>query len=50
MATVFAILEQEGSSLEAIVTHEFPLTEIIEALETASDRSTALHVSIVYPP
>lgn len=48
--TVFAILEQEGSSLGAIVTHEFPLTEIVEALEAASDRSTALHVSIVYPP
>lgn len=35
-------------AVESLVTHEFPLEEIVTAIETASDVNSALHVSIVH--
>lgn len=45
---VLALLESGEVDIESIVTHEFPLEQIVTAIETASDASTALNVSIVH--
>lgn len=41
-------LEAHGSEVEKIVTHEYPLSEIVKALETAADPQSALNVAIVH--
>lgn len=48
VAAVLQLMETGKWDLESIVTHEFSLDEIVTALETASDPSRALNVSIVY--
>ncbi len=45
---VIAFLRDHGSQAEAIITHEFPLEDIVTALETASDPQSALNVAIVH--
>lgn len=45
---VIALLESGDVDIESIVTHEFPLEEIVTALETAGDTSRALNVTIVH--
>ncbi|MGO1592124.1 MAG: zinc-dependent alcohol dehydrogenase [Ancrocorticia sp.] len=45
---VLALLESGEVDIESIVTHEFPLDQIVTALETAADANTALNVSIVH--
>lgn len=45
---VIALLESGEVDIESIVTHEFPLDQIVAALETAGDTSRALNVAIVH--
>lgn len=45
---VIALLASGRYPVEQLVTHEFGLDDIVEAVETASDTRHALHVSITY--
>lgn len=45
---VLELMEGGRYDIDSIITQEFPLDRIVEALETAADRSKSLHVSIVY--
>ncbi|MFI6406069.1 zinc-binding dehydrogenase [Streptomyces sp. NPDC050548] len=45
---VMKIMESEQFDLASIITHTFELDRIIEAIETAGDRESALHVAIAY--
>lgn len=45
---VLKVLESGTFDVESIVTHEFPLDEIVTAIETADDTSAALNVQIVH--
>jgi 2-desacetyl-2-hydroxyethyl bacteriochlorophyllide A dehydrogenase len=46
VAFVLELMNAGEFDLESIVTHTFPLDEIVTALETASDPDLSLHVSI----
>lgn len=46
VADVMALMESQTVDLESIVTHEFDLEDIVDALETASDPNRSLNVSI----
>ncbi|MCX4815256.1 zinc-binding dehydrogenase [Streptomyces sp. NBC_01239] len=45
---VMKIMESGRFDLASIVTHTFPLDQIVEAIETAGDHQSALHVAIAY--
>ncbi|MEU4657412.1 alcohol dehydrogenase catalytic domain-containing protein [Streptomyces sp. NPDC023723] len=45
---VMKIMDSGRFDLASIVTHTFELDRIVEAIETASDRESALHVAIAY--
>lgn len=45
---VITAMRSGKHDLDSIVTHEFPLEKIVEALTTAADVDTALNVSIVH--
>ncbi|MFJ8927584.1 zinc-binding dehydrogenase [Streptomyces sp. NPDC102364] len=45
---VMKIMESGVHDLASIITHTYELDRIVEAIEKASDRETALHVAIAY--
>ncbi|MBD9726568.1 zinc-binding dehydrogenase [Streptomyces caniscabiei] len=48
VVTVMEIMESGRFDIESIITHEFPLDEIVKAIETAGDVHTALNVVVKY--
>jgi 2-desacetyl-2-hydroxyethyl bacteriochlorophyllide A dehydrogenase len=46
--TVMTMMEEGRYDLESIITHEFPLDEIVKAMETAGSVDSALNVVIKY--
>jgi len=48
VATVFEIMESGKFNLESLITHEFNLKDIVEAIETASKTEESFKVEIKY--
>jgi 2-desacetyl-2-hydroxyethyl bacteriochlorophyllide A dehydrogenase len=45
---VMELLRSHKFDVESLITHSYPLQDIVTALETASDPEVSLHVSITY--